>query len=182
MALLDTIKPKVRNRLTFFHIEKIRLIDNFDYGAVRKKTAKDCGLSDATELDQGIENLKKYYVVALLDPLNRHAVSESVDPFWHTHVLFTREYRTFCADTFGQFVHHQPLDPDDSQMVKHVVRLYEYTLQIYKIMFKDISKKWWPDSAAWAFKPICYHNRVTAPEIMRIALFPEKPALMEGAR
>src|SRR5689334_1369343 len=82
--LLKSIKLK----LSAFHGKKVEEIDDFDYRPVAKKVNRDLGGVPQTYLDQGIENLKRYYVVALLDPANRHAVSRQVDPFWHAHVLF----------------------------------------------------------------------------------------------
>lgn len=31
-----------------------------------------------------------------------------IDEMWHTFILFTREYRNFCLDYFGQIVEHIP--------------------------------------------------------------------------
>ncbi len=39
--------------------------------------------------------------------------SDAVDPGWHTFILDTAAYTRFCTTTFGFFVHHTPLLPDD---------------------------------------------------------------------
>ncbi len=31
-----------------------------------------------------------------------------IDEMWHTFVLFTREYHSFCAEFFGHYLHHAP--------------------------------------------------------------------------
>jgi hypothetical protein len=31
-----------------------------------------------------------------------------IDEIWHTFILFTDEYATFCAEVAGRFIHHAP--------------------------------------------------------------------------
>lgn len=40
--------------------------------------------------------------------------SKSVDFVWHTFILDTREYASFCEEQFGYFLHHVPNASDDS--------------------------------------------------------------------
>ncbi len=87
MALIDNIAVEVND----FQRTRIQEIDYFDYSKVSMKVANDLDGVTSSYLAAGIENLKMYYVVALIDPLNAHAVSRSVDPLWHAHVLFTRD-------------------------------------------------------------------------------------------
>lgn len=171
MSLLKSIKVE----LSEFHKERIGMIDNFDYSKVRTKVDKDLGGVPKSYLDTGIENLKKYYVVALLDPKNKHAVSRPVDPFWHSHVLFTKDYQKFCKDIFGGYVHHEPLDENDSQKIGKVEKLYDYTLDIYDDMFNDLQNEWWPkDGFSGNIKVVCLHMELTNPVILENALFPTR--------
>ncbi len=134
MSLIKSIKMEVSD----FHYSKLELIDNFDYSKVTKKVKEELGENATKEfLYEGVENLKKYYAVALLDPLNCHAVSEMVDPFWHAHILFTHDYIKFCDDVYGHYIHHEPLDKDNLDEVERVTRLYEYTLEIYPKLFNN---------------------------------------------
>jgi hypothetical protein len=41
------------------------------------------------------------------------APSELVDIGWHTFLLHTRDYATFCDRIAGRFLHHVPTDPND---------------------------------------------------------------------
>jgi len=164
--------------LSAFHLARIAKIDQFDYTCVIKKVNRDLGGVTATYLLNGADNLKRYYIVALLDPRNRHAVSKSVDPFWHSHVLFTRQYKDFCHDVFdGEFIHHVPLDPEDAKMVKHVQELYDYTLEVYKGIFKKVDGDWWPSSSVAGFQTVCLHEEVHGDEIVKNGLFSERPEL-----
>lgn len=171
MGLFESIKLPISD----FHAQKVRMIDEFDYSNLRWKVKEELG-EIATEeyLDKGIENLKKYYAVALIDPINQHAVSEEVDPFWHTHILFTREYVKFCDSIFNQFIHHEPLDRKDPEEVTRVTDLYDYTIDVYNKIFRDNDKFWWPDSTSASFQAICYHNSLYDPEILENGMFPSK--------
>jgi hypothetical protein len=35
-------------------------------------------------------------------------IDERVDELWHSFILFTPQYLSFCEDVMGFFVHHQP--------------------------------------------------------------------------
>lgn len=143
MSILNQISVKYDNR----YRKRIDAIDNFNYRPVMKKVAKDFDVHKRY-VEEGIENLKRYYIVALLDAKNPHAVSRAVDPFWHTHVLFSREYVKFCNDVFGAYVHHIPLDHDDAKEVKKVRLIYDYTIAKHKEIFHDVDDAWWPLSSA----------------------------------
>lgn len=36
--------------------------------------------------------------------------SNELDEIWHTFILFTKDYYTFCIDGLGKFVHHIPFN------------------------------------------------------------------------
>ena len=38
----------------------------------------------------------------------------AVDELWHTFVIFTREYESFCQKVAGRFMHHVPDSEDDA--------------------------------------------------------------------
>src|ERR1700733_4373725 len=52
--------------------------------------------------------LKRYLVLRALHPKTRYGMAGPVDEFWHTFLLFTREYSRFCAVVAGRFLHHEP--------------------------------------------------------------------------
>jgi hypothetical protein len=178
MSLLESVQLKIDP----LHIEKINQIDNFDFSKTAKKVNHDLHGLTSDYLRDGIENLKKYYVVALLDPLNPHAVSRYVDPFWHAHILHTNEYMEFCESIFGQYIHHKPLDSDDLNEVKEITTLYSYTKEIYQKMFRNISSQWWPAvnqvDYGHAFGPmVCKHMLISNEAIRAKSLFPKKSIL-----
>lgn len=157
-------------------------IDAEDFSHVAKRVKKDPGMYhgfDDKHLDAGILALKQYYAVALLDSKNMHAVTDRIDPFWHTHMLFSREYTAFCEEAFGHYLHHEPLDHDDTERVDAAERLYNYTLGVYDKLFsyydRDVHKK------VPRERIICVHFGATVhTKMYEQGLFPANP-LMQAA-
>lgn len=182
MQLIESIKLN----LSDFHIDRVNQIDSFDYSRIAKKVNLEVHGLTSKYLMEGIENLKRYYVVALLDPLNEHAVSNFVDRFWHAHIIHTKEYMEFCNSVFGQYIHHKPLDLDDPKETSEVYTLYDYTNTIYTQMFKTVDEHWWPNSKTHNFghvagPAVCRHHFVTNDEIRGKALFARSAFMHEAA-
>lgn len=176
MGLISDLKTKPSD----FHLKRLKLIDDFDYSMAMDKVDRDFnGALAEDQLIRGIENLKRYYAVVLFDPRNLHAVSAVVDPFWHAHVLLTREYDQFCHSIFGTLVHHIPLDPKDTRMVRYVTRLYDYTTETYPKIFKEVDDNVWPQSSHPRFRAVCLHYCIITPEIRANALFPRRREIMD---
>jgi hypothetical protein len=38
--------------------------------------------------------------------------SKQLDEIWHTFILYTQDYYSFCKDGLGKFVHHIPFNSD----------------------------------------------------------------------
>lgn len=166
----------VRLSLTPFHYERLRMIDEADYSGVRRKVREELekqGVEVTEEyLDEGLLALKQYYAVALLDPCNEHAVSDNIDPFWHAHILHTREYVAFCERVYGQFIHHDPLNHADDEQVAQVARLYEHTSQVYRRMFSYINDEFYPTDVP-EYRLVCKHYEVNAEIVRANALLPK---------
>lgn len=175
-TLLGTIKAPVQA----LHQERLGLIDEADYSGVRRKVREELEKQNiiVTDdfLDEGVLSLKQYYAVALLDPNNEHAVSDVIDPFWHAHILHTKEYAGFCDRVFGHFVHHTPLNHEDLPAVKHVAKLYAHTSKVYKELFNYVNASFYPDAMP-EVRLICMHNKVSDEKIREIGLYPEDMAL-----
>lgn len=145
MKLIDTVNTKF---LTPLHFEKIAIIDNTNFSKVMKKTGQELRKlgHEVTDdfLQKGILSLKQYYCVALLDPQNYHAVGFKVDIFWHTHMLFSQEYSEFCESVIGSYMHHSPLDHDSKNEVEAVRDGYNYTIDVYRLIYCHIDEEFTP--------------------------------------
>lgn len=171
MNMLETVKIKLND----YHAAKIQAIDDFDFSQTANKVYKEHDGLTQEYLDKGIENLKRYYVVALLDPEREHAVSRFVDPFWHAHILHTTEYNKFCQDIFGQYIQHAPLDYSEKREVDRVLKLYNYTLALYERIFINVDRQWWPALNKTAINertgPVCLHYEITSDNVRKHAIF-----------
>lgn len=71
-----------------------------------------------------------YFSLDLLTP------SEEVDQVWHIHQSLTVEYRNFCIDIYGKFIHHSPTVGGLADNEKYT-KIYTATLQFYLFIFKE---------------------------------------------
>lgn len=158
------------DQLTPWHRARIQMIEDEDYSGVRRKTKEMYPSLSEAMLDEGIEALKAYYAIALVDPLNEHAVAPEIDLFWHSHILHTKQYADFCQRVFGEFLHHTPLNHTDDVEVREVRDLYDYTVGVYRALGAD------PENFYFAsdlpdHQLVCRHQRVHIDEVRERALF-----------
>jgi len=66
-----------------------------EYGAA-EEDAKEC-----------FNALKQFLIVCIFNDGGR-IISKPVDDMWHTFILFTKDYQSFCEEYLGRFVHHVP--------------------------------------------------------------------------
>lgn len=41
--------------------------------------------------------------------------SKQLDEIWHTFILYTKDYQTFCNEGLGEFVHHIPFNSEQDK-------------------------------------------------------------------
>jgi len=88
--------------------------------------------------EQAEKGLRQYYALPIVTGGGKEfAVSSALDPFWHTHLLDTREYHAFCARVYGRFMHHVPLDKDDTIELARVQDVYRATRRKLDEAFGD---------------------------------------------
>ena len=65
------------------------------------------------------QGLRQFFLAYLEGGLKYVAMpSQAADDLWHEFILYTREYRDFCKQAFGGFLHHSPavvLKPDQKK-------------------------------------------------------------------
>lgn len=173
MLLREVIQPSLP--VSALMARSIDIIDTHDFSGVKRKVREDMlKLGKAVNeewLDAGILALKQYYVIAVLDRANMHAVSEPVDPFWHAHILHTKQYAEFCQEIAGRFLHHEPLDHAVQADVQFVGQLYEYTMKRYNDCFTVVDSRFHPRHPTNA-ELVCTHGPDDGPVH---SLFPSAP-------
>ena len=177
---MRTLVTDIKKPLGAFHLERIRIIDEEDYGGVVRKVAEEgnkLGVQYSEEyLQRGVHALKQYYAVALLDPANAHAISAEVDPFWHAHILHSKQYMDFCQSTVGEYMHHVPLDRDDPAQMVEIRRLYNYTIRVLRDIFITVDESMWPAEPT-DMQLICWHkgNQEIYPTVQPYRIYEPTP-------
>lgn len=69
---------------------------------------------------------------------NNLSPSKYIDIFWHTHILNTRDYITYCVNKYGEIIHHNPKDSMDQ--IARNKRLLN-TLKEYKKKYGEFEYK-----------------------------------------
>lgn len=177
---METLVHTIAVPLTVYQAEKVERIDREDFDSMLWKVSEELSartgvVPDQGFLEQGVLALKQYYAVALLDPKNRHAVSASIDPFWHAHILHTRQYLAFCDEVFGQYVHHDPLDRADTEKFATVHDLYVYTSRVYDEMFLWVDRGFFPVVPS-VTDVVCMHYDISDPQLRKDTVFPVRMA------
>ena len=175
MAIQKALHEQVKIAMTYEHYLALQMIDVHDFTHVKKKVAQDHSITDHDYLDLGILYLKRYYAIHILDPLNPPAMSKPIDPFWHTHVLYSQDYMSFCDRIFGQYIHHVPLLFEDTVAVKFVSDMYFRTFKRHTDIFGEIDEKFFPNSV----KGLCCSPSSASrlAKFAELALFPEEKML-----
>lgn len=78
-------------------------------------------------------------------------VSEAVDEMWHTHILFTEDYRRMGDEVYGGYINHHPV-LTETERVALIPRYLEGTLANYQRLYGTVpDEKWWARSGAICF-------------------------------
>jgi|SRR5688572_15260138 len=65
--------------------------------------------------------LKQFFIAHLMSGRMFVAMpSQIVDDLWHEFILYTRDYKEFCAEAFGRFMHHAPAVAMDSATARRI--------------------------------------------------------------
>ena len=101
--------------LHIYHIYTSRKRDaylenyNFPEPIINKFKAKHSSLSDE-DIALVIKGLKNYFYISSHSNGVLIMPSIVIDDLWHEFLLYSKEYRSFCDNTFGHFFHHSPND------------------------------------------------------------------------
>ena len=186
--LSNLIKPEILEALNAIQVEAIKFVlganfDKFVKLATKELRKQGIELSD-DYLGRAEIALKMYYILPIIDPVNFHAVSDTLDPFWHAHVLHTAEYTQFCRTAVGDYMPHEPLDHDDEPTVELVTRMYLYTVECMEKIFVSYDKEFYPSNPV-SSQVCCCHvgacENTVSYSTTPYALFPHNQIVRELA-
>jgi len=85
----------------------IQKVMNYPMDEQIKRYIKDYKVDYATAKKHEQE-LKRWFIIGQELDKSIDMYSSEIDNFWHTLLLYTKNYAQFCNDCFGQFIHHDP--------------------------------------------------------------------------
>jgi hypothetical protein len=94
--------------------------------------------------------LKRYLAMCLADPEAAYGMFGPVDEFWHTWILFTREWCEFSNAVAGRYIHHKPTTREEKQAARssHGPSAYQRFLADYPGYFgEEAPADLWPRPA-----------------------------------
>lgn len=109
--------------------ELIGQLANWPMGPVREKL-----IASGHSTDENVNNHILWYKQFMSFQIVRAGVrcgmySDVVDGVWHQHILFTKDYQSFCSSLFGHFIHHDPcniMDLSSSALDEYGIWLTDY--------------------------------------------------------
>lgn len=89
-----------------------KLVMELDLTNVRKSLLKpkwDGGMGWTDKYAARVEMLYRGFLFVCWKFKNKeHVPSRMVDMYWHTHILYTKDYRAFCKKLYGKYLDHTP--------------------------------------------------------------------------
>ncbi len=123
-----------------------KTVDKWDFTPVRSYLQLEEGLSP--EMAVRIENEYKRFMSILVGEAQYGSmpISNEVDRFWHTHIMFTRDYTAFSHAIAGEYIHHFPTTSLEQR--QELCDAYEgVTIPALRRNFGDIDATLWPQGA-----------------------------------
>ena len=119
----------------------------WDMGEVRNYLTEREGL-DAPFLGRMEIEYKRFLGLVLATGLKKSVpISAQIDPMWHVHIIFTKNYTGMChkaAD--GIYVHHLPAVTEEER--GRLCDAYNHaTLPLYRAAFGEPDPVFWPPDA-----------------------------------
>jgi hypothetical protein len=73
-----------------------------------------------------------------------HEEMRDIDNMWHNFILYTRDYTSFCVQTFGEYLHHVP---DIAETIiqtneEFALELHKYLSYVYDHLGEETIKRW----------------------------------------
>ncbi|MCG7400252.1 glycine-rich domain-containing protein [Caballeronia zhejiangensis] len=104
------------------------------------------------------DELRHFLVLCARSKDEGYAIRDPIDEMWHTFLIFTKDYFTFCSNLGKRYIHHEPVgDRSDPDAGKTRLESYQRLLADYERTFgypppADI----WPEATAEIMKgPDC---------------------------
>jgi hypothetical protein len=143
----------------------------FEAPYVVEKLVKNKSAESVEEARALFEEAKKFLWIVAHDQEREYPImSLRVDEAWHQFILFTREWREFCANVLGRKLAHAPpttLPPPEGARVRASVSREEFIEQ-YEREFGPIPEVWFDERAVSPDTRVLANPDVIAPLCVRV--------------
>lgn len=84
-----------------------------DFTPVLLTATRECGVRNVKKANQLLDAFLQWFsLIPLLQQGQKLQMIREIDPIWHSMILHTKFYRSFCRTYIGQFIDHDPTDVD----------------------------------------------------------------------
>lgn len=119
-------------------------LQSWNFALVRRYTLER-GIYTPDEVEIAEIEYQRYLALVLAYPEQILPISAQLDDFWHTHILFTKDYHAMCHQVCGRYIHHTPtMDKPDRD---NLATKYSDTLRLYTQEFGAPTSAFWPLAA-----------------------------------
>jgi len=131
----------------------ISQVMQYEMPDIIKRCQKDFGYTDDDMLMLERE-LKRYLILCALkenSEITINMYSADVDNLWHSFILFTKEYASFCDANGHHFIHHSPRVNDtltDEELLEARKDFRSFVEKYEKLFNEEIHPIWLLDRCA----------------------------------
>lgn len=131
--------------------DQITVLRNWDLERPKQKLIQEAGITP-TQAENLEREYKRYIELQVRYPGLILPMSAPVDPMWHAHMLFSKDYAAMCDQVNGRFIHHEPIvtEQERAALAPHYLK---NTLSKYSDHFGKASDEFWPIDAV-----VCGYN------------------------
>jgi hypothetical protein len=126
--------------------------------SIVKRYAVEHGSYTADEIDEVEAEYKRFLALTLAYPKTRIPVAGKVDTLWHTHIIFTNDYRAM-GDMVGGYIDHRPSILDAGMDMN--AEFADMTIPLYELHFGIANRKIWSKALCCSSSSGCSGNHAT---------------------
>lgn len=117
-----------------------RSLKTWDLSTIKRYMVQK-GIYPAVSIDRAEDEYKRWLALALAYRGQSVPISAALDPFWHTHIIFTENYSQMGHAVVGRYIHHRPSILDDEHELKRAFSIK--TLILYREHFGSPDMHFW---------------------------------------
>jgi hypothetical protein len=124
-VVVGRMTPRKDAPLTAVQRETLSRLERFEAPYLEARVTKEGMTSHAYQ--EAFTEFKKYAGLFATSKEPLAMMSTQIDEVWHSFILFTKQYASFCNDYLGEFMHHLPATADqpvDKTSKENFVRRY----------------------------------------------------------